>query len=450
MDLNKTYNNRNLEFRRKKLLKIQQADAVLRERKDRRANTREQIVAAFDRGEAVGPLGQQILNLLGSRKRRMPVTDREALRRLLVRVEAETDLLNDFWRVLDIVRMARQHAHWIRPPEQWVARSHNVKRQLSSLTRHLFAKYDVPIFMDSAWSSVGQHGLLEQKWFIHVGTGGNIRKAGELPISLTKMMAHHFLLADNACTIPQALRWGQLCGMGVARRTAQAVLGSRIGDAFGEAEAEAFWASVFNFFVLNPMIDPHQVGPIIDYLHHQKFTPAGMVNVDGTFVQQGPPQPGLSMKGRSPDTLVAQVHAWHRQLRRVRHGTRDVAWKSSGIAGYDRVEGVPGHQRRFVVTELLSSSELRAEGSAMHHCVATYVWSCQQGRTAIYSMKYDPGFGRPLERCVTIEVDVLKRQITQVRSKFNAPSTPVDQRVLNGWATTARLTFSKFALTRWA
>jgi hypothetical protein len=172
------------------------------------------------------------------------------------------------------------------------------------------------------------------------------------------------------------------------------------------------------------------------------------VNVGGTFVEQGPPQPGLGMKGRTPESLVNQVNAWHRALRRVRGDVRHTTWPPSGVAGYDRVEGEPGNQRRFFIAELLGTGELRAEGAAMHHCVATYGWSCQSGRTAIFSFQADHGAGP--ERRATIEVDVRLRQITQARAKHNAPIQPADLRILNAWATTAQLAISPYALgPRW-
>ena len=174
--------------------------------------------------------------------------------------------------------------------------------------------------MDEAWLNRNRRPptwRLHQAWFVHVGSGQNIRTADKLPIPLTKRMAHEFLLAPDDYRLHEALRWGQVRGMGVDERLTRALVGSRLGTGFFGAEQEAFWGTVINFFVLHPMIDPHQVGPIIDYLHNQKFVPAGVVNVNGTFVNAGPPQPGLSMKGRTPEALLAQVQSWHRRLARV-------------------------------------------------------------------------------------------------------------------------------------
>ena len=55
-----------------------------------------------------------------------------------------------------------------------------------------------PPFMDHAWLGNGAGYVgdeLCQQWFVHIGTGNNIRKADGLPFPLTKLMAHHFLQA---------------------------------------------------------------------------------------------------------------------------------------------------------------------------------------------------------------------------------------------------------------
>jgi hypothetical protein len=80
----------------------------------------------------------------------------------------------------------------------------------------------------------------------------------------------------------------------------------------------------------------------------------------------------------------------------------------------------------------------------MKYCVATYGYSCLRGKVAIYSMTItDKAESR---RLLTIELDVPNRRIVQACGRFNAPSTAIDRRILNAWATTAGLTIAKFAL----
>jgi hypothetical protein len=440
MDLNRQYRNRNLEARRKELLRKEWAVKSLRDYKRRVGNRRAQIMAAFS-GEDGGPLAGRIIQLLKNVKRK--VRDAQRCQRLLLVAQRESELLEqeDEWYLKGVIRLGCHWMSWQRQPEDWKPRSHNVQRQFGSLARHLLANYPVPAFMDRAW--LDSPHCEHESWFIHIGQGRNIRKADRLPIALTKMMAHQFLLAPEQSSVEEALRWGQLRGMGLSVRLTEAVLG-RLGT-FDNPQREAFWATFFNFLVHNPMIDPHQIGPIIDYLHNQKFVDAQPVRVGGTFVHQGPPQPGLSMKGRDPDALVRQVEAWHRQLRKVRAG-ENLVWAPCGVRAFDRIEGEAGSQRRFVVKELLSSQELRAEGSAMRHCVATYAHSCVDGRSAVFSLQLDQGNG--LERLMTIELNPRLRQIVQARGKYNAPASSVAQRILQAWATFAGLSFSRYALTR--
>ena len=55
------------------------------------------------------------------------------------------------------------------------------------------------------------------------------------------------------------------------------------------------------------MLDPDMVGPIVDYINHQKFVPS----------EEGePPQPSYTKKGRSAVKLLRQVEEWHERLAR--------------------------------------------------------------------------------------------------------------------------------------
>jgi hypothetical protein len=57
--------------------------------------------------------------------------------------------------------------------------------------------------MDAAWRDNTSEARRHQDWFVHIGRGDNIRRAAGLPVPLTKLMAHHVLLAPGECTIPQ-------------------------------------------------------------------------------------------------------------------------------------------------------------------------------------------------------------------------------------------------------
>ena len=74
----------------------------------------------------------------------------------------------------------------------------------------MLAEYDVPIFLDQAYLSSNK---IHQQWFKLIGLGGNLRTAQDLPITLTKKMAHYVLQAPSHYTIHGALRYGQILAL---------------------------------------------------------------------------------------------------------------------------------------------------------------------------------------------------------------------------------------------
>jgi hypothetical protein len=160
---------------------------------------------------------------------------------------------------------------WIRAPEQWKPPSYNPRRQFGSLVRHLFDRHgELPDFFDSVWFlDRNVEAERRRRWCIHVARGRNIRQC-DLPISYTKTMTQHFLKAPASLTIDQALRWGQVRGLGGDERLAATILQTRLETSF---ENDSFRATVIQWLAENPMLDQAHVGPIIDYLHEQKFVP---------------------------------------------------------------------------------------------------------------------------------------------------------------------------------
>src|SRR5438093_999499 len=118
---------------------------------------------------------------------------RRSLGQLLLKVHDATDLLTESVVVggasrptIDgLIGLNERRAQWIRPLEAWAPRSHNSRRQFSSLVRHLLARYPVPLFMDEAWFRRDEAASNLQDWFVLVGSGRNIRIANT-PIPLTK------------------------------------------------------------------------------------------------------------------------------------------------------------------------------------------------------------------------------------------------------------------------
>jgi hypothetical protein len=361
--------------------------------------------------------------------------DLDALRDLLLFCRAGTDLLTapDAPALANaLLALSAHHRDWIRPLRDWRRPSHNIGRQLRSLIRHLIARYDVPAFLDAAWlEGLTIDAVKYQGWYKHVASGQNIRTAPDLPIPLTKKQAHLFLRAPDDFDIPSAFRWAVIVDLGGDERIVRSILTTWVGTTF---ELDEFWLSVFRFFAANPMLDPAHHGPIVDFLRHQKFEPSVPNPIADRPGEPAliPAQPNLSMKGRTPESVLRAMWEWHRSLAQDRAKTIAVSWGPSGFPGFECKDGAGEDARVYRIVELLTANELFAEGRAMRHCVASYAGSCTSGRTSIWSLQKSTETDRRV-RMVTIEVSNRPGTIVQVRGRCNRLPTERERALLASW-----------------
>lgn len=354
----------------------------------------------------------------------------EVLLKLLLYLEENSELLKDATYITGITAIANHAENWIRPLETWHVKRHNRDSQFSELARHLFAAYHVPTFMDQVWFAENE---TYQNWYKHIGAGQNIRTAPDIPTSLTKKMAHHFLAAPKQYTVEEALRWGQVHALGGDKRLVDALRGTRL---IGDFNNDDFWLNVFRFFIAHPMLDVSHVHPILDFIWNRKFENQHIFVERGVTQNIGPAQPNFSMRGRTPETLLRQVDEWHRELGRETR-TGNLQWAHSDISEFRFREG--SEQKRnlkfWYIRELLSTGELGDEGRRMGHCVRTYARSCHAGQKSIWSMETEDAGGR--RKILTIEIS--ERLIRQVRGKRNRLPTLAEKSILDRWAAREKL-----------
>jgi PcfJ-like protein len=224
--------------------------------------------------------------------------------------------------------------------------------------------------------------------------------------------------------------------LGGGSRLTGALLGTRIGQDFAHND---FWESVIRFFVTNPLLDRQHVGPIIDYLYAQKFETREVIAGPGRVEVHAPPQPGLTMRGRTAQSLLAQVERWHRELGRA-SGAERLYFRRSGVKELSLKTGKDG-ENKWRIRELLSGADLVAEGRLMKHCVASYARSCASGHCSIWTMELVTKAG--VEKRQTVEV-THERVIVQCRGKQNRLPTPSEFDVIREWARFAGLTLSPY------
>jgi hypothetical protein len=67
--------------------------------------------------------------------------------------------------------------------------------------------------------------------------------------------------------------------------------------------------------------------------------------------------------------------------------------------------------------ELTNGAQLRTEGMALHHCVASYADQCWRGASRIWSLRVRRG--EKVRHVLTIEVDMKRRAVVQARGWGN-------------------------------
>jgi len=339
--------------------------------------------------------------------------------RLHHEIRSRTELLSrrattHAWEVnRGLLAMALHHDDWLKPVESWSPPSAAGRVQLASLSEHLFARFPMPQFMTSVWfqAEIGVR-TVEQDWYKRLGLGHNIRSVN-VPMHITRGMAHQLLSAPCHFTMVAALRWAQLTDLEAPEALVQAVLETRLGRII---DNEDYWEEVLQFFVNHPELPLDQIGPVVDFLEQEK--------------------PQVSIKGRSVASLLRLVRRWHRDL--GRRAIAHVSWPRAPLNEFRWLEkrrldeNKERDDRLWTITELCTSRELVLEGRAMRHCVSTYVRACTGRRASIWTMQVETR--KDKHRVLTIEVDLPRRRVVQARGKHNASPSPHERTVVRRWA----------------
>jgi hypothetical protein len=324
-----------------------------------------------------------------------------------------------------LAALARFHSRWKRPLLAWRPASHSRWRQFASLCRHLLADYPTPAFLDAAWFLGGPAGERQQGWFVHVASGGSVRTA-DLPVRLTRKMAHQFLLAPSHYTPDEAIRWAQVRALGGGRQHLAAILSTHLADCF---EDDPFWVRAMEWLIHVPDFERHYARPVFDYLRQRRQAGTADAATDASC-----------LRGRSLTSMWERTRAWYRELAAQRNLT-PAAWSRSGVQELHQVQWVNGEEVRWSITELVTSEELQAEGRFMGHCVASYQRRCEAGTSSIWSLRRQAPGGKAKPRC-TIELAPGRRRLCQVRGRANRQPWESEMHWVRLWAEQEGLTIA--------
>jgi hypothetical protein len=358
---------------------------------------------------------------------------RDAFSRLLIVAHERSDLMRGRPPASTdaLTALAQIERAWLREPEDWAGARGHPLAVVHSLADHLFGPYPTPRFLASAWfGGTTQDALRRRQWVIAHGRGKRFRDL-ELPLAMTRRMEHVFLKTPDHVPIDHALRRAEIVGLGGSLQLADALCATRLVRGFDDA---THWRRAIEWFVrVEDELDLAQVGPIVDYVH----------------AMRGRELP----RGRTVASMMREVGSWHAMLAATRAPWWRLCWPRSRWAELrlpiERArDDAAADERRaeWHLVEVLDSSQLSAEGRAMHHCVATYARRCFQGGTAIWSLRQVAKDGTTRGPFLTIEIETRTGTIVQVKGPSNTRASGRPLAVLRIWAARERLAFSAWVL----
>jgi hypothetical protein len=272
-----------------------------------------------------------------------------------------------------------------------------------SLAQHLIGKYAVPAFLTASWYATDDaYAEKKREWFVAHARGASFRSL-DLPIEMTRKMEHIFLTSRDHLAIEQAMRRAELLALGASDELVQAVLAT--GSAT-DLRNGAFWRAVWMFLIANASaIDLAQVGPMLDFVQAIRHERVAVETPDG-IVLRDPPQPSFSLNGRTMQSMLRLMQEWHRSLGLANGG---LTWAPSPLQPMlieEPSQDPSAPPSVWQLMELTNGTQLRTEGTALHHCVASYADRCWRGASRIWSLRVQRG--EKVRHVLTIEVDMKK------------------------------------------
>ncbi|MEM6684312.1 MAG: PcfJ domain-containing protein [Bacteroidota bacterium] len=369
-------------------------------------------------------LGYIIVNQFASFTQKKYPSRRKALKDMLLHLYKKrcTKLLRNEQYLRVIYQIAWFNNSALRDIKDWKRNSRNEDKQLKSIIKHCFVKYEVPEFMYEAWRDYNRKYI---SWFIDLAYGQSVKSLSKMPIRLTKKAAHYFLQAPKEYTIEMALRRAQALAFGTDE-----LLAGRIactGLSRNNFQHEAFWETVIQFFMKQTMLDFNKMEEIIDYLSDCIHN-----------------NPEYSIKGRTITSLTRQSDEWHTEQAVYNASMVEMfTWTPTLNSSFIVEKWEEKEAKKYRLFELCSSKELIVEGRKMNHCVASYARSCCVKVASIYSLRCS-SVTKGQEILATIEVDNKSQTIVQAKARFNRPISATAKNIMSDWATEHDLKIGKW------
>jgi len=313
--------------------------------------------------------------------------------------------------------------NWVRPIADWEPKGKGKGTNFRSLCEHLLAKYPMPAFLWSAFFEDQANAFTAFVVWVALGHSPyEAVKKNILPVPLTRKMCHALMASKADMPFFKALRQAQIQILGGSPRFFANWMKTQAGQRLHSEEMEAFWATTIEWFTKQPMVDPAQMGPLVDYIIFRR-------NQNDKF----------TMTGRSFLAFFREMQAWHATLGNDDTYRGASMFETSGFKAFS----LDHHGMVWEIREILTAKALIDESRKMAHCAASYAPSITSGRISLWSLTAtDPNSG-VVSKALTVEVQNVPRVIVQARGKYNRLATTQEIYVLTQWAAVNNLRLSQ-------
>ncbi|MCH6256525.1 PcfJ domain-containing protein [Puniceicoccaceae bacterium K14] len=290
-------------------------------------------------------------------------------------------------------------------------------QSIFELLSFLFIEHETPGFLFPAWleaSSISEVHLKWLIWFILIGQGGSLKRASKhfdwaVPKNLQRHLVEtpdHFS-PEDAAMLAEVKRLGGT--MTAYRRLAQFAY-FNFDPTDPRYLNRSFWEETLRWLVKHEeQLTDDDSHDILQWAIHEKTENDRAAN-----------NQRFTWKNRSVAACRLRTDAYFDSLNQHSPVSR---WK-----GQDwNKQFTDEYKNNWNITELTSSAALAEEGRTMRHCVSTYSYRCQNGYSAIFSLKKNN------VRTITIEVAPSSKKILQARGKLNRPANEVELAAIKQW-----------------
>jgi hypothetical protein len=310
----------------------------------------------------------------------------------------------------------------VRPVADWEPKGKGRDTLFRSLCEHCLAVYPTPAFLWTAFFAEDSRILVPI--VVRIAKGESFFKLNrDMEIDgppMTRKMVHDFMSNSAKVPIMRALRRAQIRAHGGEPWMLDIWMRTGYGQRLQGFRDEPFWDSVLRWFCQNPMIDPSQIGPLIDFIEYRRQE-----------------DPEFSMKGRSVLAMIRNMHEWHDELGAAADAKniKLAVFKKSGFkeGAWDSKD----KQYHWTMKEILTTKHLAVEGREMRHCVYAYRDRMLRGGASVWSLCCNG------ERKLTVMVNNDTKTIEQYRGKCNRVPTRAESQTLNIWAKANGLTIGR-------